>query len=103
MTPVVAMCWARAQVLNHAGPAGCLAGPSLLRNFLGYVGMAVFSHGGRLRAPCDRLRNRSQRRPLAAGLIVRFGGVYFWILSVRQPVLLSLYSFFGLGESSGAA
>ncbi|MFT4818571.1 MAG: S-DNA-T family DNA segregation ATPase FtsK/SpoIIIE [Marinobacter psychrophilus] len=86
-----------AQVLNHAGRSGAWLA-SLLRNFFGYVAWLFPAMVAGYALLLIRLRNRSQdvHWPL---LIVRFGGFSLILLSATS--LLSLYSLFGLGESSG--
>jgi S-DNA-T family DNA segregation ATPase FtsK/SpoIIIE len=86
-----------AQVLNHAGRSGAWLA-SLLRNFFGYVAWLFPAMVAGYALLLIRLRNRSQdvHWPL---LIVRFGGFILILLSATS--LLSLYSLFGLGESSG--
>ncbi|EAZ98758.1 cell division protein FtsK [Marinobacter sp. ELB17] len=86
-----------AQVLNYAGRSGAWLA-SLLRNFFGYVAWLFPAMVAGYALLLIRLRNRSQdvHWPL---LIVRFGGFILILLSATS--LLSLYSLFGLGESSG--
>ena len=86
-----------AQVLNYAGRSGAWLA-SLLRNFFGYVAWLFPAMVAGYALLLIRLRNRSQdvHWPL---LMVRFGGFILILLSATS--LLSLYSLFGLGESSG--
>ena len=86
-----------AQVLNYAGRSGAWLA-SLLRNFFGYVAWLFPTMVAGYALLLIRLRNRSQdvHWPL---LMVRFGGFILILLSATS--LLSLYSLFGLGESSG--
>ena len=86
-----------ARVLNHAGRSGAWLA-SLLRHFFGYVSWLFPAMVAGYALLLIRLRNRSQdvHWPL---FMVRFGGFILILLSATS--LLSLYSLFGLGDSSG--
>jgi S-DNA-T family DNA segregation ATPase FtsK/SpoIIIE len=86
-----------ARVLNYAGRSGAWLA-SLLRNFFGYVAWLFPAMVAGYALLLIRLRNRSQdvHWPL---FMVRFGGFVLILLSATS--LLSLYSIFGLGDSSG--